>query len=87
VAPEACLEIISLARSQDHLRGGELQLRLLPVARAVTTQFGIGGLKAGLEIIGLYGGPPRAPLPTTDEKVKAQIRDIFRSSGLVAGLG
>ncbi|MEO0248758.1 MAG: dihydrodipicolinate synthase family protein [candidate division WOR-3 bacterium] len=82
VAPEACLELMASVASNHYSRAAELQLKLLPVARAVTTQFGIGGLKAALDLIGFYGGPPRSPLPPADEKVRAEIKAIFRASGL-----
>lgn len=39
-----------------------LQLRLNPVAQAVTTRFGIPGLKAAMRLQGLDAGYPRAPL-------------------------
>jgi 4-hydroxy-2-oxoglutarate aldolase len=82
LAAETCLEIMRLARGGDVARAAELQLRLLPVARAVTTQFGISGLKAALDLIGFYGGPPRAPLPAPDETMRAAIRAILCASGL-----
>jgi len=82
IAAETCLEIMRRARDGDIARAAELQLRLLPVARAVTTQFGISGLKAALDLIGFYGGPPRAPLPAPDEKMRAEIRAILQASGL-----
>ncbi|MCS6815862.1 MAG: dihydrodipicolinate synthase family protein [Blastocatellia bacterium] len=82
IAAKMCLEIMRLAREGDAARAADLQLRLLPVARAVTTQFGISGLKAALDLLGFYGGPPRAPLPVPDEKMRAEIRAILRASGL-----
>lgn len=82
IAAKPCLEIMRLARDGDVARAADLQLRLLPVARAVTTQFGISGLKAALDLIGFYGGPPRAPLPVPDDKMRAEIRTILCASGL-----
>jgi len=82
IAPDACLEIMRLARDGDAARAATRQLQLLPVARAVTTQFGIGGLKAALDLLGFYGGPPRSPLPAPDERMRAEIGAILRASGL-----
>ncbi len=82
IAAKTCLQIMRLAREGDGVRAAELQLRLLPVARAVTTQFGISGLKAALDLIGFYGGPPRAPLPVPDDKMRAEICAILCVSGL-----
>lgn len=39
-----------------------LQFRLNPLAQAVTTRFGIPGLKAAMKLQGLDAGYPRAPL-------------------------
>lgn len=39
-----------------------LQLRLNPLAQAVTTRFGIPGLKTAMKLQGLDAGYPRAPL-------------------------
>jgi len=59
-----------------------LQKRLSPPAAAVTTQFGIPGLKAAMEFVGLTGGYPRLPLlPATPPQV-AELREIFRSAGV-----
>lgn len=86
VAPQACHEIMMAVATGNHARAAELQLRLLPVARAVTTQFGIAGLKAALDLLGYYGGPPRSPLAPAAESVRAHIRDILRASGLIESL-
>jgi 4-hydroxy-2-oxoglutarate aldolase len=82
IAPDVCLEIMRLARDGDRAQAAARQLHLLPVARAVTTQFGISGLKAALDLLGFYGGPPRSPLPAPDERMRAEIRAILRASGL-----
>jgi 4-hydroxy-2-oxoglutarate aldolase len=82
LAWRACLDLMTAVRANDHVRAGDLQLRLLPVAEAVTTRFGIAGLKAGLELLGFYGGPPRAPLKEADQSVRAKIKSTFQASGL-----
>jgi 4-hydroxy-2-oxoglutarate aldolase len=48
------------ANNQDAAR--RIQKRLSPLARAVTVGYGIAGLKATLDHIGLHGGNPRPPL-------------------------
>ena len=62
VRPALCLELI------DHVRAGRFaealacQQQLTPLARAVTTGFGIAGLKAAMDLAGMDGGDPRPPL-------------------------
>jgi 4-hydroxy-2-oxoglutarate aldolase len=42
---------------------------------AVTARFGVPGLKAAMEMVGMYGGSPRSPLlPLTDAQ-----RETLRS--------
>ncbi len=40
----------------------ELQLRLVGINSAITTRFGVSGLKYAMDQVGLYGGPTRRPL-------------------------
>ena len=74
VAPELCLEIFRAGKSGDKERSERLQSALTPLAAAVTTRFGIGGLKAALEMIGYAGGQVRAPLRAAGDEARAEIR-------------
>lgn len=73
-APALCLAIYAAVESGEMERAAMLQATLSPLAAAVTTRFGIGGLKAALEIRGYAGGPPRAPLSAPDEEARQEIR-------------
>jgi 4-hydroxy-2-oxoglutarate aldolase len=79
-APQTALEIARAVDAGDHERARTLQRRLIPVARAVTTRFGVGGLKVALDCAGYRGGTVRAPLSMPDEAARAEI------ARLVAGL-
>lgn len=82
-APEACLTIYSLFEEGKLHEAREQQFRLLPAIEAVTTRFGIGGLKAAMDMVGYEGGWPRAPLlPPTDEE-RHQIRHALEQSELL----
>jgi 4-hydroxy-2-oxoglutarate aldolase len=74
VAPELCLEIFSAATSGDMKRSQRLQSGLTPLAEAVTTRFGIGGLKAALDMSGYVGGHVRAPLRAPDNHACAEVQ-------------
>jgi 4-hydroxy-2-oxoglutarate aldolase len=82
VAWRACLDIVEAVRVGDQARAKDVQLRLLPVADAVTNRFGIAGLKAALDLLGFYGGPPRSPLKVADATVRMEIKKVFHASGL-----
>ncbi len=78
-----------LAQLQDHFEAGErdqarrLQLRLIEPNRAVTARFGVPGLKAALDMIGLYGGPVRGPLRPLGEVERQELRSILARADLV----
>ena len=86
-APRACVELYSLAREGKGAEAAALQRRLLPAVRAVTTRFGIGGLKYAMDLLGTYGGPPRPPLLPPTEAERAEIRHALAESGLLEGQG
>jgi 4-hydroxy-2-oxoglutarate aldolase len=74
VAPELCIAIFRAMKSGETGLAAKLQSRLTPLAQAVTTRFGIGGLKAALEMRGYAGGVVRAPLRAPDDDARAEIR-------------
>lgn len=61
-APRPVVALYRAFRSGDHARALELQRALLPLAIAVTAGHGVPGLKAAMQLAGLRGGEPRAPL-------------------------
>jgi 4-hydroxy-2-oxoglutarate aldolase len=71
-APEACLTLYALFREGKLDEAREQQLKLLPAMAAVTTRYGIGGLKAAMDMLGYRGGWPRPPLvpPTPEEQLE-----------------
>ena len=74
VAPAVCLEIFRAVSSGESERASSLQTKLTPLAQAVTTRFGIGGLKAALEMKGYVGGFVRAPLAQPSNEAREEIR-------------
>lgn len=78
-----------LAQLQGHFEAGEqdqarrLQLRLIEPNRAVTARYGVPGLKAALDMIGLYGGPVRGPLRPLGEAERQELRSILARADLV----
>lgn len=80
VATAHCLEIFRAVKSGETDRAAMLQARLTPLAAAVTTRFGIGGLKAALEMTGYVGGSVRAPLCAPDDAAREEIRRCLEDS-------
>jgi 4-hydroxy-2-oxoglutarate aldolase len=73
VAPELAVEIARLVERGDHESACARQRRFTPLARAVTTRSGIGGLKYALDLAGYAGGEVRAPLTMPDEAGRREI--------------
>jgi 4-hydroxy-2-oxoglutarate aldolase len=61
-----------------------LQWRAVEANTAVTTRFGVPGLKAALDMLGYYGGPVRSPLLPLTQDEKSTLEDILRRAGLLA---
>src|SRR5207244_6755873 len=80
VAPELCLEIYRAVQAGEIDHASILQENLTPLARAVTKTYGLGGLKAGMEMAGYAGGAVRAPLRRPDEGACKQIEDVARAA-------
>jgi 4-hydroxy-2-oxoglutarate aldolase len=76
VAPRVCKAIFSAVQEGEHERARALQSRLAPVARAVTTRYGVGGLKAALDVLGYSGGVVRSPLRSPDEDARRDLAKL-----------
>jgi 4-hydroxy-2-oxoglutarate aldolase len=80
VLPELCLQLLALARGGRHADALAMQQRLTPVARAVTTGFGIAGLKGAMDLAGYSGGDPRPPLSPLAPEAREKIRTLLHAA-------
>jgi 4-hydroxy-2-oxoglutarate aldolase len=85
IAPDRCLDIYRLFKAGQWDEAAELQRRMIPVNAAVTSHFGIAGLKAALDMLGYYGGPVRSPLVGLTEDERRALRDILVEGGIGVG--
>jgi 4-hydroxy-2-oxoglutarate aldolase len=60
-----------------------LQLRAVETNTAVTTRYGVPGLKAALDMLGYYGGPVRSPLLPLTKEEQDTLKDILQRAGLL----
>ena len=84
IAPEACLEILHRARDGRMEEARQTQVRMVPVNTAVTRRWGVAGLKAAMEMIGLRGGAVRAPLQPLNEEERQELRAILVRGGVLS---
>ena len=84
VAPRECVSILDLVRDGRHEEAREVHMRILPLARLVTSRFGIPGLKAALEILGHPAGLPRLPLLPLPDEARREVVQTLRQAGVLA---
>ena len=87
VIPDECADIVALARAGRLEEARAIQLRILAANAAVTSRWGIAGLKAALDMIGYYGGPPRPPILPLDDGARAELRTILIRAGALPANG
>ncbi len=79
--PSLTVDVYQNFVSGDWKRAAELQERLSPPAAAVTTAFGVPGLKAAMNLTGFFGEEPRLPLLPLDEDQRATLAAVFQAAG------
>jgi 4-hydroxy-2-oxoglutarate aldolase len=67
------VELERAARAGDDAAARALQARLTPLAKTIVAELGPPGLKAAMDVVGLEGGAPRAPLLPLDEAERARV--------------
>ena len=74
--PEICVQIYNLFREGKMDEARALQNRMTPLAKAVTTQHGIAGLKIAMDIAGYFGGDPRPPLKKPGKDAEEELKRL-----------
>ena len=77
IVPDQCGRICNLYHEGQLEAAQELNRNLAGLNRAITTEFGIPGLKAALRARGLPAGYPRSPLRPLSSEQEAEIRGIL----------
>jgi 4-hydroxy-2-oxoglutarate aldolase len=83
VLPDECLQLYQLTKENKLQEALELQNRLIPVNKAITSKFGVAGLKAAMDLLGYDGGSPRLPLEPLSEAQLIELKVIFKKSSLL----
>ena len=82
VVPNFCAEIQENFEKGDLEKARKMQLALLPLNAAVTSRFGIGGMKAAMDMVGFKGGLPRLPILPAGEETRKEIIRILKELGI-----
>ena len=76
---------VSLCRSfasGDMGGAGRAQERLTPLARTIVGELGVAGVKAAMDLVGLAGGPVRAPLLPLRAQARERVAELLHTAGL-----
>jgi 4-hydroxy-2-oxoglutarate aldolase len=71
------VNILNLFKKGKMDEARALQSRMTPLAKGVTTKYGIGGLKMALDLVGYFGGHPRPPLKRPGKEVEEELKKMF----------
>jgi len=83
VAPDLCADIYSLSVKKDYEKARKIQLDILDLNACVTARYGIGGMKAAMDLVGFFGGAPRLPIQPASDATIASIRTQVEKLGLL----
>jgi 4-hydroxy-2-oxoglutarate aldolase len=64
---------------------GRLQERIGPLHKRVVAGTGVPGVKYGLDLLGMVGGPPRPPLLPSTEREREEVVEALERAGLAPG--
>ncbi len=83
-APAVCARLYAAYRAGDLVAAGALQERLVPLNKEIVGGLGPAGIKAAMDVVGLPGGPVRAPLQDLDPRQRARVTELVAAAGLAA---
>lgn len=83
IAPNECVQIQKLIIDGNLKEALVLQQKMIPINKAVTAKFGVAGLKAAMDMLGYFGGDPRAPLSSLNGNDKKTLEQILTNAGLL----
>ncbi|HWJ02800.1 MAG TPA: dihydrodipicolinate synthase family protein, partial [Verrucomicrobiae bacterium] len=83
IFPNECAKVQELYEAGKVAEALELQNQLVESNAAVTAKYGIAGLKAAMDMIGLFGGEPRLPMLPIGEAEKADLKKILTNTGFL----
>jgi len=77
VIPQECVQIQKLFSEGKLDEARALQGQITFLAKAVTTKYGIGGLKIAMDLAGYFGGNPRRPLQRPGKEVEEEFNQLL----------
>ncbi len=83
--PDLTHELYLLGKEKNIEKGEKLHLRLSDLNKKISGAYGVAGVKAAMDLMGLVGGLPRKPLLGLKEDQKEKLRKDLEEAGLLKG--
>jgi len=83
VVPEACAEMYEIFTQGQFEEARDLSASLIRLNQAISGTWGVAGVKAAMDLVGLKGGRPREPLIPVPNEAVAQIKQALTDEGLL----
>jgi 4-hydroxy-2-oxoglutarate aldolase len=77
-AARLCAELLTAFHAGDRDTASALQNRIGPLDKEIVSKLGPAGVKAAMDAVGLYGGPPRPPLAPLSEADRERVAQLVR---------
>jgi 4-hydroxy-2-oxoglutarate aldolase len=78
IVPNVVMHLYDLVMTGQLHKALALQRAIAPLARAVTMQYGVAGMKAAMGIAGFPDSPPRLPLEPASDEIVEELRAMLR---------
>jgi len=82
--PESCCNLYSLFTQGKYDEAKELSFKLARLNQAVSSSFGVAGVKAAMNIAGFKGGQPRHPLKELSDEARERIKQAIINEGFIS---
>ncbi|MCP4258402.1 MAG: dihydrodipicolinate synthase family protein [Planctomycetes bacterium] len=82
--PEPCCNLYRLFSQGKYDKAKELSFRLARLNQAVSSSWGVAGVKVAMDIAGFKGGLPRHPFKTIPDEAKEQIKQAILNEGFLS---
>jgi dihydrodipicolinate synthase/N-acetylneuraminate lyase len=76
-APALSREVYDAVAAHADAAATDAQARLAPLAATIVGSYGVAGVKAALDVVGLQGGPVRPPLQPLGQPELARVRVLL----------
>jgi len=83
--PDLTHELYLLGKEKNMEEGEKLHVRLSSLNKKISGTYGVAGVKATMDLVGLVGGLPRKPLLGLKEAEKEKLREDLKEAGLLRG--